>query len=229
MSRSIMRRLVVVCFAIGVVLVPLSSSTAMAAQYKWPLPLTNNPTCFVGTQYKGTTTPPLSCYQAHPTGIRVFCYRCVGPGEKSSILFVAFTNFESSSWNAQHHEGWLLRIPQTPIYTKFLGLPGPAEYSSFPDRLVLNLAVAPWTDYIATSGMKIAHVGQPYRFTLTAGGGKGPFVWSTFKPLPTGLSMSSIGVITGTPQRPGTWVMGVRVTNGDGIVAENLPMSLVVK
>lgn len=47
--------------------------------------------------------------------------------------------------------------------------------------------------------------GQPYSFALTANGGFTPYTWlATNGSLPQGLSLSSSGVISGTPQNPGS-------------------------
>ena len=45
-----------------------------------------------------------------------------------------------------------------------------------------------------------AFLGQPYSFQLTAWGGKEPYMWSiTSNSLPLGLSLSSSGLVSGTP------------------------------
>ena len=48
--------------------------------------------------------------------------------------------------------------------------------------------------------------------TLTAQGGDGSYTWSLVSgSLPTGLSLSRDGVLTGTPTEAGTWIFAVRV------------------
>jgi hypothetical protein len=52
--------------------------------------------------------------------------------------------------------------------------------------------------------------------TLTATGGQSPYTWSLVSgsALPPGLSLSSGGVISGTPTASGTYVVSIQVTDG---------------
>lgn len=60
-------------------------------------------------------------------------------------------------------------------------------------------------------------VGQSYSRTLARTGGVGPFTWTmapgTPNPLPSGLSLSSAGVISGTPTAAGNTTVRIRVTD----------------
>ena len=57
---------------------------------------------------------------------------------------------------------------------------------------------------ITTSGLPNATAGDAYSTSLTATGGTTPYSWTiTSGLLPTGLSMSPTGVITGTPNTSG--------------------------
>jgi hypothetical protein len=58
---------------------------------------------------------------------------------------------------------------------------------------------------VTTTSLPAASVGQAYSATLAATGGLTPYSWSvTSGALPLGLSLSSAGVISGTPEQPGT-------------------------
>jgi hypothetical protein len=60
-------------------------------------------------------------------------------------------------------------------------------------------------------------VGSPYSQTLTASGGTAPYTWVVFSgSLPTGLSYSSSGDITGTPTTPGVFNFNVQATDSAG-------------
>jgi hypothetical protein len=61
-----------------------------------------------------------------------------------------------------------------------------------------------------------ANVGVPYSQTLTATGGIAPLTWSMAPgsaPLPTGLTLSSAGQISGTPTAAGTFTFAVHLSD----------------
>ena len=60
--------------------------------------------------------------------------------------------------------------------------------------------------------------GLPYSFALSATGGVAPYTWSALGGLPEGLSLSSSGILSGTPnvKAPGDFQVAVRVTDSKG-------------
>lgn len=65
---------------------------------------------------------------------------------------------------------------------------------------------------ISTSSLASATVGTAYSQTLAASGGRTPYTWSRYSgTLPTGLAISSSGIISGTPTATGTFSFTVRV------------------
>lgn len=67
---------------------------------------------------------------------------------------------------------------------------------------------------ISTASLPGASLGTAYSQTLAATGGKTPYTWARSSgTLPTGLSLSSSGVISGTPSASGTFSFTVRVTD----------------
>ena len=58
-----------------------------------------------------------------------------------------------------------------------------------------------------------ALAGTAYTQTFAASGGSAPFTWSAATP-PPGLSISSSGVLGGTPTTPGVYTFAVTVTDG---------------
>jgi hypothetical protein len=60
--------------------------------------------------------------------------------------------------------------------------------------------------------------GIPYSQILTATGGTAPYTWTALGSLPAGLTLSSSGLVSGTPNmaQPGTVQLAVRVTDSGG-------------
>ncbi|PYI39323.1 hypothetical protein CVS30_04990 [Arthrobacter psychrolactophilus] len=69
-----------------------------------------------------------------------------------------------------------------------------------------------------TSPLPGGVVGAPYNTTLTATGGTGPYRY-TVTGLPAGLSISTAGVISGTPTNAGSFTAAVTVTDEQGRTA----------
>jgi large repetitive protein len=65
-----------------------------------------------------------------------------------------------------------------------------------------------------------AVVGAPYSFTLTATGGTTPYTWSVNSgTLPPGITLSSAGVLAGTPTSTGTYSFSVNVIDKNNGIA----------
>lgn len=70
---------------------------------------------------------------------------------------------------------------------------------------------------ITTVGLDAGVVGTPYSKTLVATGGTLPYIWSRPSGTwPAGISMSSAGVISGTPTTAGSQTVTVRATDSTG-------------
>jgi hypothetical protein len=68
---------------------------------------------------------------------------------------------------------------------------------------------------ITTSGLPVATVGSTYSTILSASGGSGTKTWTVAAgSLPAGLSLSSTGVVSGTPSAPGTASFTANVSAG---------------
>jgi len=81
------------------------------------------------------------------------------------------------------------------------------------------ITVTPMT--ITTSALPDAKKGQYYASKLAASGGKATLAWSIVGgALPTGLTLSAAGNISGYPKTPGTWTFTVKVT--DSSVPKNI-------
>lgn len=79
---------------------------------------------------------------------------------------------------------------------------------------------------ITTTTLAQATQGQSYATAVTATGGSTPYTWSAVG-LPAGLSMSTGGVISGTPSAAGTYAIAVTVTGADGL-SSSAGLSLTV-
>ena len=81
-----------------------------------------------------------------------------------------------------------------------------------------------------TSPLPATSVGASYNVVLEAVGGEPPYSWSVnspFNPLPPGLSLSSGGIISGSPSTPGNYSVAVRVTDTEGTAVAK-PFDIVV-
>jgi large repetitive protein len=97
-----------------------------------------------------------------------------------------------------------LEFTSLPIYNQIVAMGGPGANTSNP------VPVA--------AGLKGGVTGTAYSETITAQGGAGSYTFSSPGPLPTGLSMNSSGVISGTPSTVGTFPFTVNVTDANGFV-----------
>ncbi len=70
-------------------------------------------------------------------------------------------------------------------------------------------------------------VGSPYSTLFTATGGTGPYTWSATG-LPSGLTMTTSGILSGTPVAPGTTQIMISVTDATGSSNSiQLPLTIV--
>lgn len=88
----------------------------------------------------------------------------------------------------------------------------------------VNGVLGPWTLYttcpvtVTTTSLPAADTGQPYDAVLTATGGTGPLTWSVAGgSLPSGLSLSGQGEISGTPTTAGDSSVTVQATDTLGV------------
>ena len=93
----------------------------------------------------------------------------------------------------------------------------------------LTINAAPVPPIIATSSpLPPGAIATAYTETLAATGGMTPYTWSVASgSLPTGLSLSPGGVISGTPTAAGTANFSVQVTGADGGTSTT-PFSLTI-
>jgi hypothetical protein len=94
----------------------------------------------------------------------------------------------------------------------------------------LSILVHPAALTVTTTSLAGGQVGSAYDQTLAATGGVTPYTWSGTG-LPPGLSVNAgTGVISGTPQAPGTFSVTVTVTDAENpAMTASKQLSIVVK
>jgi hypothetical protein len=80
--------------------------------------------------------------------------------------------------------------------------------------------VSPPLRFMGVFQLPSGEVGAPYSFTFKAAGGASPYMYvvSPFTPLPEGLTLSSGGVVSGTPGSPGSYAVGLNISDAAGNV-----------
>ena len=66
---------------------------------------------------------------------------------------------------------------------------------------------------ITSTSLPAGLVGQPYSQQLTATGGAAPYQWIAGQGFPAGLTLSSSGLVSGTPATAGSFTFSVKVTD----------------
>jgi len=95
--------------------------------------------------------------------------------------------------------------------------------------LSITVSAAPVSPVISTtSPLPASTINRPYSLTFAASGGTTPYTWDVSTgTLPAGISMSSAGVLAGTPSASGAFSFTVRVTPASG-PAGTQAVSLVI-
>lgn len=85
-----------------------------------------------------------------------------------------------------------------------------ASAASIWDRIASTFSSGP---QITTTALPAASVNNTYSFQWTATGGKTPYTWSATSTLPAGFSLSSSGLLSGTPTVAATANVSVKVAD----------------
>ena len=81
---------------------------------------------------------------------------------------------------------------------------------------------------ITTTTLAAGTGGVAYEETLEAEGGNAPYVWTTESTLPAGITLSTDGVLSGTPTETGTFTLTITVTDFLGVTNDLTDVDLVV-
>jgi hypothetical protein len=102
-----------------------------------------------------------------------------------------------------------------------------AELAAWVDNLAPQ---APGTTVVVTTtSLPNGALGVAYNQALTVTGGSAPYTWATLTgALPTGLSLSAAGVISGTPTVAGTYNFTVKATDAGANVGNSGPLQIII-
>ncbi|WP_230415850.1 Ig domain-containing protein [Micromonospora tarapacensis] len=92
----------------------------------------------------------------------------------------------------------------------------------FADQTATVVVLAPTISITSAAPPSPWYAGQPYpAHTFTGSGGTAPYRLSLRSgSLPAGMALSSSGILAGTPTTPGSYGLGIRVTDAHGFHAE---------
>lgn len=140
-----------------------------------------------------------------------------GPGTLSGTTTVQSVNGVATFTN--------LSVSATGFYTLIFTAPGliPATTATFFVADASTAAVTITTLFLANGTQGVA-----YNATLTASGGTGNYTWSiTSGGLPPGISLSSAGVLSGTPTGTGTSAFTVQAASSGITGTRNLTLTIL--
>jgi hypothetical protein len=111
--------------------------------------------------------------------------------------------------------GLISGIPTTANSYSFTVTTADAAMTPMSFNTALTIVVSPATVTITTTSIPSALVSQPYSVTLAAQYGATPYKWTlaTGSVLPAGLTLSTSGVIAGTPTIAGQYSFSVQVSD----------------
>ncbi|MDB6076053.1 MAG: hypothetical protein JWO89_3693, partial [Verrucomicrobiaceae bacterium] len=93
------------------------------------------------------------------------------------------------------------------------GEPGTSGTSNAENTIDFGFTTCP-TITITPTALTAGTIGSVYSQSLTATGGTGPYAWGVISgTLPSGLSLSNAGVVSGTPLSTGTFSFGIGATD----------------
>ena len=126
-------------------------------------------------------------------------------------------------------------VPEAGTYTATLRVTRDGEPSDYADHVFTwhvgkaQLIDPPWV-VINILDVPSGQQGVPYSHTLKVAGGRPPFTFTPAwdDPLPPWLSLSSSGVLSGTPQFGGSYSISFNVTDADGIQTPIGGLNLVI-
>jgi hypothetical protein len=140
-----------------------------------------------------------------------------GSGDTAELVQAALTGLQPSTT-------YYYRLDTTTSYINSFNGTFPATADGPQQTFTTAGTPAPAGMTLATTALPAGTAGTAYSATLSATGGTQPYTWAVSRGhLPPGLRLNhTTGVISGTPQRPGTRKFTVTVTDSGTPVRESL-------
>ncbi len=91
-----------------------------------------------------------------------------------------------------------------------------------------TLVISCQTITVTNPGVTTGTVGTPFSQTFTQSGANGGATFTTASTLPTGLTLSTAGLLAGTPLQSGTFPIVVTVTDGNGCTGTGATYTLII-
>src|SRR5205807_1737034 len=91
-----------------------------------------------------------------------------------------------------------------------------------------TLVVSCQTITVTNPGVNTGTVGAPFSQSFTQTGAIGGATFSTTSALPSGLTLSAAGVLSGTPTQIGTFPIAVKATDAEGCTGTGSSYSLTI-
>jgi hypothetical protein len=95
-------------------------------------------------------------------------------------------------------------------------------------HIAFNIKAGATTITVTNPVVTTGSIGVPFSQTFTASGGLAPYTFTTFSALPAGLTLSSAGVLSGTPTATGTFPITVSATDANGCFGNGATYNLVI-
>ena len=160
------------------------------------------------------------------------------PGAAVSVAYTASGGKTPYAWSANGLPAGLALDPASGKLSGAIAQPGNYNFTvqlTDAEPVSTSINVSTFAPGITTTSLPDSTINIPYSQALSAAGGNPPpYTWSLNGTLPAGLTLSSSGVISGTPvpvpvpTSTLTFTFGVSLTTGGVTVSTNLKLNLTL-
>jgi hypothetical protein len=202
---------------------------ALGARARVSIPITvvSPPGC-PGAQCRATTDYEITVVPGPAVASRVTLpVATIGAAYQAALQVTAGTGTAPYTWSVVHGslpaglwlraDGTITGWPSANAVTRTVTVRVTDRWGAAADAVV----TVPVAVQITTTSLPTGQVGTLYTATLTARGGTAPYTWSVVHgSLPAGLTLSSSGVVSGTPTATGTVTVTVKAEDQAGLSAQ---------